>query len=691
MYEPIIDALRRGAAAEAVAAARQAVQDHPQDHQAHRLLAAALRLDGDRAGAVAALDHAIGLAPEEADLHLERAGLLLAERKIDEAQASLARSLGLDPNQFAAYIVQGQLALARGDLDEAERLVRTAARIAAEHPHVSALEGSLALRRGDADRALAILNQASTRWPEDQQLVHALAFAYLAKGHLAFAEQAFRRMLDRTPDSAPLRALVADVLRRQGRPAEAADVMAPLLERTDAGIGLKLLVGQIELQAGRHERARPLLREAFAARPEHAATLVAMVEAWRRGGAQDEARETLEQALAEHPGADALWRARLLFEPFAGPGARAVVDRWTDSCPDSLLALEALSRVQLLTGDDAGAEATLRRMVELQPGHAQAEIRLVDTLVRRGAGDDAIARVEQLMAAATTDEARANIRHLLAMTSDALGRYDTAASVWTDLQAEAVPRRLPLPPVAAQPAAWPPRSDRSDAAQPVLLLWGAPGSRVEQVAQTLLLARAPLRNDRFGSTPPKDFLQRYDTAPGLADGSVDPAQAIAQWRGQLAARGSGPGPVMDWLLWWDNTLLLALRPHLPEAELMFVVRDPRDMLLDWLAWGAPAPLAMESPAAAAQWLAQVLEQICQLHEQDLFPHHLVRADDLADRPEALAQALGAILGGPVAAAPAESLGPPRFPAGHWRHYSSALGDAFARLAPVAARLGYPEA
>src|SRR5690606_19009378 len=115
MHENIIDALRRGAADEALTAAREAVAAQPQDPMAQRLLAAALRLAGDREGAVEAIDRAVALAPDDADVHLERAGLLLQERKLDEAQVALARSTGLDPNLFPAYVVQAQLALGRGE------------------------------------------------------------------------------------------------------------------------------------------------------------------------------------------------------------------------------------------------------------------------------------------------------------------------------------------------------------------------------------------------------------------------------------------------------------------------------------------------------------------------------------------------------------------------------------------------
>ena len=97
MYEPTLDALRRGDTAQALASAEQLVGEQPNDASAHRLHAAALRLDGQRDAAVAALDRAIGLAPEDAQLHLERAGALLDGRQLDAAQASLAQAIGLIP------------------------------------------------------------------------------------------------------------------------------------------------------------------------------------------------------------------------------------------------------------------------------------------------------------------------------------------------------------------------------------------------------------------------------------------------------------------------------------------------------------------------------------------------------------------------------------------------------------------
>ncbi|MDC6625752.1 hypothetical protein OEZ82_27395, partial [Leclercia adecarboxylata] len=65
--------------------------------------------------------------------------------------------------------------------------------------------------------------------------------------------------------------------------------------------------------------------------------------------------------------------------------------------------------------------------------------------------------------------------------------------------------------------------------------------------------------------------------------------------------------------------LWALRPQLPEARLVIVLRDPRDMLLEWIAFSAPAPPAGTSVHEAAEWLARALAPVAPLPEQSPSP------------------------------------------------------------------------
>ena len=327
------------------------------------------------------------------------------------------------------------------------------------------------------------------------------------------------------------------------------------------------------------------------------------------------------------------------------------------------------------------------RMVEIEPGHAQAEMRLIDALMEREP-EGAVARVGTLLASARDPEVKRGLRQLLGHALERSGRFEDSVATWAGLHADVVEQRLPLPPPTGFTGPWPDAATLPEDAPGVLLLWGAPGSIVERLAQTLGVGGAPMLMDRLGAAPPNDPFQRYDTAQLLATGQLDGAYMVAQWRAALPGRGITDRNVFDWLLTWDNALLLALRPHLPEAILMIALRDPRDMLLDWLAFGSPVPLRIDSPLEAARWLAGVLGQVADIAEQDLFPHRIVRLDGIEDDPNAIAQALADALGIQVPVPPPQALGPARLPSGHWQRFAGALDEAFALLGPVAARLGY---
>ncbi|MDB6163995.1 MAG: adenylate cyclase [Xanthomonadaceae bacterium] len=682
----IRDALARGDHAQALAAASHAVAERPDNAQAHRLLAVAQQAAGEHDQALASMDRAIALAPDDAQVHFERAGLLLGARELDAAQAALARSIGLDPNLFGAYVLQAQLALGRGDLDEADRLRRLAVRVVPEHPQLSAIEGMLALRRNEPARAQIILATALQRYPDDAQVAYALGFAYMAQGHLAFAEQVFRNVLARHPDARNLHALIADLLRQQGRPDEAVQELAPLLaDPARATPGLRRIAGELELAAGRPERALPWLRDSLGAEPREPRTLAALMEAWRRLGDAGQARSTLDAALATSPEVVDLWQARLALEAPGSDATLAVVARWLTTTPDAIPALEARMALHDQAGESDAALALAERIVALEPGRSSAEFRLIEGLLAHNPAA-AIARVEQLLAGAATPQGQRLLIGWLGLAQDRAGQSAAAVASWMRLHAETAANRLAPWQPGTTPDAWAAPAIAADAA-PIALLWGPPGSAVERVAGVLAGTLPAFRSDRFGPSPPRDAFQRFDAIAELANGAMAPADVVRQWQDGLPARGIADGQIIDWLPYWDNLLLLGLRAHAPSGLLLIALRDPRDLLLDWLAYGAAVPpLAMRSPTEAAEWLARVLDQVADLHEQDLYPHSVLRLDAVLDDPQALAELVGTAIQTPLP--PAAVTPPPRFAAGHWRAYADALAEPIAILTPVARRLGY---
>lgn len=688
MQEQILDAMRRGNIDAAVETARSLAAEAPDDADAQRLLALTLRSAGDIEGAQQAIERAITLAPDDARLHLAQAGLLLGASDIEGARESLQAAVGVDPNQLAAYIMQGHLAAVGNDLEEAARLARLAERIEPDHPSLLALQGTLALRAGDPDRAVALLSTATQRAPRDRSALHALGCAYLAKEHFAFAEQAFRSLLEIAPGSDSVRVMVAQLALRQGRPADALREMGVLLADPAKGTPQVLrFTGELELATGRPDRALPLLRKALAALPGDPQVLAAIVATWRRLGDPVDARRTLDAALATSPDSDATWRARLAFEN--GLAAAALVADWRARKPDSIDALEAEMTVLGAAGRHDETEAAARALLERAPGHPRAEMHLVDALMERdpvAAG----ARLDGLIAQAKNPADRAALETWRALALHRAGDFATALDTWTSRNAAAAPQRLPRPAATPEPAQWPDAVTAAPDAPPAAFLVGLPGSLVDRAAQLLGPALPTFRSDRFSSQPPADAFQDLTAWARIASGEVDAATVAGSWRAALPGRGIN-GAVIDWLPWWDNGYAAVMRAAIPEARLLVVLRDPRDMLVDWLALGALPPLALESPQAAAEWLAVGLGQLATIHEQDLVPHHLVRVDDTIDDPKAMSAQLAAALGLALPEPPAGYFGARRFTAGIWRDYADLLAGPFAALAPVARRFGYPDA
>lgn len=690
MQEQILEALRRGDHPAAVDAARSYAAQAPDDAQAHRLLALALRSAGDADGARGSIERAIALDPGDARLHLEHAGLLLGARDLEGAGQALDASIGLDPNAFPAYVMQAQLAMGRNDLDEASRLARLAGRVAPDHPALKALLGTLELRRGNADDAMKLLAAAAEGAPDDPVVVHALGFAYLAKGHLAFAEQAFRKLLELAPEAAMVRLLVAQLQLRQGRPADATAELAPLLEDpATATPEMRRIAGEFQLAAGRPDLALPLLREAMAAMPGEPRTMVAIGEAWRRLGDAEDARRSLDAAIAADPGNNALWRARLAFEPAQGPGGAELIARWREQLPDSPDVIEAEMLLHASEGRAAEMEAAARRLLERVPGHLRAEMRVIDAVLLRDPAE-AVQRLEALAARVPDAAGSGPLGAWLGLAHHRAGNHGQALEHWQRLHAGRAPERLPLTQPSPAPERWPDPAPPAPGAAPAAFLVGLPGSLVERAGQVLATALPTFRGDRFGTEPPADLFQDITALPRIVAGEHDAAAVAASWRAALPARGID-GAVVDQLPWWDHAYAAVMRAAMPEALLLVPLRDPRDMLLDWLAFGSPTPFALESAEAGATWLAGVLDQVATLHEQDLVPHRLLRLDESAEDPAAMSAQLGEALGIGLPGLPADAFGPPRFAAGAWRDYADLLAGPFARLAGVARRLGYPDA
>ncbi|HZW17381.1 MAG TPA: tetratricopeptide repeat protein [Luteimonas sp.] len=685
----IIDTLRSGDVARAIAMARATIEARPDDPQALRVLAIALSMAGQPGEAHQALDRAIALAPQDSSLYYQRAALLVSENRSGDAQPALERSVELNPNELRSYVMQAQLALGQGNLDEADRLARLAARINPDHPWLMTIQGLVLLHRNQLPEAHKLIARGAQLAPDDIQTRYALALSFLAQGHLAFAEQAFRRVVAKNPKAVGIRHMLADVIRRQERPAEAAEVIEEGLA-LDENFPPDVLryAGELWLVANQHERALPLLRRAVAGMPDDRVAMDALIEALRRKGDKAQARDAVEDMLKASPHVDGLWSARLSFEPEGGDVA-GIAARWREAVPESVHPLHVQMWQAIQDGDRAASRALAEQIIEREPGHVAAQSEIIEQLFNSDPAA-AVAHIQGLLPQIPDPENRRMVLAWLGRAQDRAGQYADAVDTWAQVQAITGPKAVPLPPASGDARTWPPVVEVEVAGSRPVFLYGPPGSGAERLVSTFLHNFGKrMAVDRNSDQPPQDPLQFPQTATRLASGELDAAMVVAGWRGVLPQRGlaSDAAPI-DWLSWWDNALVPVLREGLPDALLLLVLCDPREMLLDWLQRDSFVRHEAGTPAQMAAWLATVLDQIAALVEGNYVAHRVVRLDGIADDAAAIASAVGASLDVPVSPAPA--LGPGRFPAGRWREYREALAEPFATLAPVARRLGYPD-
>lgn len=690
MQEQILQTLYSGNIEKGLELAREFVARSAHDPVAQRMLALALRANGDEAGSRAALKRAITLAPEDARMHLELAGLLLDEHDLEGAQRSLDASADADPNSVPAYVMRSHLAIARGDLVEAGRQAVLAERAGPGLPAVLALRGMLRLHEGNLAEAVRLLSDAVRLAPNDAVALHGLGMAYAAQGHLAFAEQTFRKLMGVASNAAAVRLAIAQVQHAQGRSAEAADELAPALaDPALATPQMRRFVGELELAAGRHAQAIEHLRQAMAEQSSDRKTVASLAEAWRRSGQLEDARRTLDSALASTPDDDELWRVRLGFEP-AGEGAARLVQQWRTRLPESTSAIEAAMVLHASEGRPAEAEAAARELLALAPGHARAEMQIIDALLVRDPAE-AAKRLEARISGTSNIGEALSLEAWRDLARHRAGDFSGARKGWSDRHAALARGRLALPAGSAAPPQWPEAVSAPAGSARAIFLVGLPGSAVERAANMLATVFPGFRADRYSPQPPVDAFQDIQAWARIA--AADPgtlAEAARTWRAALPGRRVG-GDFIDWLPWWDNSYASIMRAGIPEARLVVMLRDPRDMFMDWMAFGSRTPFAVSSPGEAADWLAAALEQLADVHEQELVPHALVRVDDTAEDPRAMAAQLGAALGIELPEPPAGYFGAPRLAPGSWREHAAAFAGPLAALEPVARRFGYPAA
>lgn len=690
MLREAIELHRQGRLEEAENAYREVLRGNANDSEALRGLGAIRRSLGDLAESAHLISRAHQLAPEQPKLLMMLGAVQFEAGNPDASRDAYERVLALDPNMAGAHTALGHIAMMQGNPGLAEQYFRTALRVT-EDPQALAGLGSLALNKDDPETAIKYLTRASDLAPKDAGIAYALGRGFAKRGMIAFAEQAFRNALRLRPGQPNATSALGQLLIQEKRPGEAEPYFRSLLGKRGFDLVAELGMGDVARQQERYAEGAASYQRALALNPGHELAFEALLACFGKLNRGGDIMQLLNQRLGEHPDQDR-WRvARARLHEAGGRVGEAIADwKWLhDKHPQNAEAVSELVRAHELNGDLDLAASLAEGAVALNSNSPAVTLVRVRALMRRGENDKA----RELLSGISLNQIEQNLSrtcmNLYGHLHDRAGQVVEAVDYFREAQ-NALPLVLPsLDPLPENFEAELARVQGEAWSQAPILLVGAPGSGVERIGALLA--------DQPGFNVLRDRVQgvRNDCFDGAqVDLSVDtmPAEQIAAHRetyqSSLRARGLDlDKPLIDWIPRFDARFLLVARHIMPGTRIIVVDSDPREAMLNWLAFGWLPFAGMSDFDNCVDWLARATGHLRFAATQNVVPVLVVDADKVLADPASAGAELARFVGleslhaGPLGKSFETGLGgmPTRFAKEHWQDYAEALAGPFAKL------------
>lgn len=672
---------------EAAIGYRNLLAREPGNVEALNLLGVLHRQRGELDQAEHLLEDARSRAPQRGDVLLELAGVRFLRRDLAGARGLAEAAIRLDPNLFGAHNLLGQVALACGDATKAEECYRTALRVKDDDVQSLTGLGNVLLLRGEIASALKLMTHAVELAPNDAFSQYALGRAFHSNGNTAFAVRALENALRLRAELHSARHLLGQLLIEQGRPQDAEEQFAMLGEAT--GFRAVAFAGLGDAARGQGKLILAIERYRASLAEDAAQPLVTQALAWclLQLGRDNEAFDVYTSYLARFPG-DRLILGSLADAHLMRDHTEAAYDLWSkllNRFPDDAFAAQRLALLCERRGEFAEALAYANRAASAFANDPELCFLHVRAALRECRDADALSWLEGIPRDALSAANMRAVAHYRGLIHDRADEMAAAVECWRASQhnlISAVHAQETLPAVLTERLAEPMPEPRT--ATPIFLV-GLPGSQVERVAALLTqqpgvrLLRdrtlAPLRQDDF-SAP--EF--------GVYLGGLSPEDATARrarYDAEVVRLGTEPDRVLiDWLPRWDARFLPLIRNAFPGTTLIVVERDPRDELINWLAFGWLEGFPLSDPEAGAVWLTKAHRHLAAVDGSGLRVIH-VDADALLADPQNHGDLLAAALhlDSLVPGLAQRSLGdlPLGLPAGRWKAYRDVLSTAFSAL------------
>jgi cellulose synthase operon protein C len=356
---------------------------------------------GQAAEAEAAAEQAIALAPGNAEVQYSRGTVAHVKGDLKTALASYDKALQFDPSHAEALVSRAGLLMDLNRLADAKRDVDAVLKIESRDPRGSYLSALIAEREGrSADAKAALANVAALLDPAPMEMFRYrpqfLMLGGLAHFGLGETEKAkpYLEILLRDQPGSPVSKLMANIHLKEGNAERAVETLEAYLRLQPADAQATLLLASANMAMGRHARATALLQAAIA-RDDRAEYRNALGMALLKTGQFDSALTELQAAFERDPRQVQSGTALAALYLQLGQAAKAVkvAEQLNKSRPDQPGLLHLLGTARAQAGDVKGAREALERAAGADVNFVDPQVELARLDLRAGAVEAALNRL----------------------------------------------------------------------------------------------------------------------------------------------------------------------------------------------------------------------------------------------------------------------------------------------------------
>jgi predicted Zn-dependent protease len=317
---------------------------------------------------------------------LERVATLIRENKTLEAERQLTTLLRSEPNDPVALNLLGTIRAKQNRLNEAETLF---VRSTVNDPRYTAARMNLAylhLQKREAAKAVVQLKEVLLIEPTNTDVMVMLGDAYLSTNALLEAEEQYLNALDGRLDNAGALLGLAQISRAKGEIREVTIYLTRVGTLTADSKSPELLYkfALLAIQVGMSDAAKAALENALKLRPDEPAYMLPYGIAWLRKGDLFEAEKVFRRLIQLQPNSAPaqVHLGYVLLNQKKYDEARLWLEKSARSAAPMPEVFYYLGLVAQEQHDDAKAIALFEKAVQKLPNYAHARIALGSSLIK---------------------------------------------------------------------------------------------------------------------------------------------------------------------------------------------------------------------------------------------------------------------------------------------------------------------